>query len=310
MSSHGESTPHENPDAASPTNEQIHAAISGLVKTFCLQHEADDDALIARALVMNAGRIAYRLRTTGLEVSTKSNPTDLVTTADFAAENFIVGALAILRPDDGIYGEEGARVEGTSGRTWVIDPVDGTYNFAHDSDYFCCALVLIEGDVDSVHASSTTDYAPQDSPFLVAAIHRPMLGYTWMGGRDMPTTRDGQPTATISDKPLSEVCLGTYMHPPLIAEGTPMSTRWLQVVGGAATVRVMGSASIDLASLCDGTIGAWAQHSVAPWDWLPGRALVESAGGHCRTIAAGGVDWCVAGSATAVEDMVARFTTA
>ncbi|PRQ11408.1 inositol monophosphatase [Corynebacterium sp. 13CS0277] len=288
--------------AATPaaTQEQIHAAISGLVKTFTLQHEGDDDEHLARALVMNAGRIAYRLRQAGLEVATKSNPTDLVTTADIGVENFIVGVLALLRPDDGIFGEEGDRTDGTSGRTWVIDPVDGTYNFAHGSDYFCTALALVEGDPEEVALCATED-AP--SHIILGAVHRPMLGYTWLGGRDIPLTRDGEATAPLTDRPLGEVCLGTYMHPPLLRAGGDLPAAWGRMIAHAATIRLLGSASIDLASLTDGVLGAWAQHSVAAWDWLPGRALVEAAGGTCRTITAGGVDWCLAGTPSAVDDM-------
>jgi len=63
----------------------------------------------------------------GLE--TKSTPTDLVSAADREAERALVEVLARRRPDDGILGEEGADVEGTSGLRWIVDPLDGTINY-------------------------------------------------------------------------------------------------------------------------------------------------------------------------------------
>ena len=56
--------------------------------------------------------------------------------------------LAAERPDDAVVGEEGASRPGTSGRTWVIDPVDGTYNFARGSDWWCSAIALVSTDPD------------------------------------------------------------------------------------------------------------------------------------------------------------------
>ena len=102
------------------------------------------DSLLS--LVRDAGQLAQRMRTAGVEAHAKTSPSDVVTAADLAAEELVVGRLRSERPDDGIVGEEGAHREGTSGRTWVIDPVDGTYNFSTGSDYWCSALALVEGE--------------------------------------------------------------------------------------------------------------------------------------------------------------------
>ena len=66
---------------------------------------------------------------------------------------------------------------------------------------------------------------------------------------------------------------------------------------------MLGAGSVDLAGVAEGTLGAWMQHSVADWDWLPGRALVEGVGGTCVTIPAGGVNWHIAGNATVVSEI-------
>ena len=82
---------------------------------------------------------------------------------------------------------------------------------------------------------------------------------------------------------------------------------WLRAVRDAATIRMWGAGSIDLATVAAGQIGGWLQHSVADWDWLPGKALVEAAGGVARKVDAGGVTWCVAGNAQIVQDITTRL---
>ena len=87
----------------------------------------------------------------------------------------------------------------------------------------------------------------------------------------------------------------------------PVREAWLRVVEDAATVRMCGAGSVDLATIAAGQAGAWLQHSVADWDWLPGKALVEAAGGRARKVDAGGVTWCVAGGAQIVEEITSRL---
>jgi len=271
--------------------------IAAITKTFAVAHEQDSDESLAQALVFNAGRLAWRMREQGLETEFKTSVSDVVTAADRAAEDFVAGALELLRPEDGILGEEGAARESASGRTWVVDPVDGTYNFTSGSDYWCSALALVEGD-------------PSDPDRLIlGAVHRPAMGYTWFGGPGIPTTRDGEGVAKLGEKPAATVSLATYLHPTSMAE--PLRRRvWVQAATEFATLRMFGAGSVDLASVADGSVGVWIQHSVADWDWLPGRALVEGAGGVGVKVEAGGVTWCVAGNRLAVDEACAALTQA
>ncbi len=261
--------------------------ITAITKTFVIAHEKDSDERLAQSLVYNAGRLAWRMREQGLDTDYKTSVSDVVTDADRAAEAFIAGALGQLRPDDGVVGEEGADRPSASGRTWIVDPVDGTYNFTTGSDYWCSALALVEG-------------APADPEKLIlGAVHRPAMGYTWFGGPEIPTTRDGQPVERLTDADTSRISIGTYLHPKWMAV-EEIREAWRPVVQEFATLRMFGAASVDLGSVADGSLGVWMQHSVADWDWLPGKALVEGAGGRAVKIDAGGVTWCVAGNARAV----------
>ncbi|MBC3185858.1 inositol monophosphatase family protein [Corynebacterium sp. zg-331] len=271
-----------------PSEERLAEMVAALAKTFAVAHAEDPDDRLATALVFNAGRLAWRMREGGIATEYKTSRTDVVTDADRAAERFITAALGLLRPEDGLLGEEGAERQGTSGRAWVIDPVDGTYNFASGSDYWCSALALVEGD----------PRAPRR--VLLGAVHRPAMGYTWCGGPDLPTTRDQQPVPALAPAALGEISLATYLHPTWMAH-PEVQGPWAAVARRAATVRMLGAGSVDLAGVADGSLGAWMQHSVPAWDWLPGKALVAGAGGSTREVAAGGVTWCIAGNATAVD---------
>lgn len=264
--------------------------VAALAKTFAVAHAEDPDDRLATALVFNAGRLAWRMREGGVKTDYKTSHTDVVTDADRAAERFITAALALLRPEDGLLGEEGTERPGRSGRTWVIDPVDGTYNFASGSDYWCSALALVEG----------SPQAPER--LLLGAVHRPAMGYTWCGGPDLPTTRGQKAVARLSPAPLDEVSLATYLHPTWMAQ-PEVHAAWAAVARRAATLRMLGAGSVDLAGVAEGTLGAWTQHSVPAWDWLPGKALVEGAGGRTREVTSGGVTWCIAGNPTAVENI-------
>ena len=267
----------------------LNEMIDAITKTFLVAHVDDTDAHLAQALVYNAGRLAWRMREQGIDVDQKTSISDVVTDADRATERFVAGVLEVVRPEDGILGEEGATRPSTSGRNWVIDPVDGTYNFASGSDYWCSALALT--DAEGV---------------IMGAVHRPAMGYTWFGGRDFPTSRDGKDVAKLQDKPANETSMATYLHPTSIQD-PEIRAAWQRVSEHFATVRMLGAGSVDLSSVADGTWGAWMQHSVADWDWFPGKALVEAAGGAARKVEAGGVEWCIAGNKQVVDQMEASL---
>jgi fructose-1,6-bisphosphatase/inositol monophosphatase family enzyme len=243
-----------------------------------------DDAALAARVVREAGSLAHRMRGEGLSLRNKTSISDVVTEADHAAEELVVRALAAARPDDGVLGEEGAAHVGTSGRTWVIDPVDGTYNFVAGLDWWCSAIALTDGD-----------------DLVLGAVHHPATGRTYVGGPGLPTTVDGVPVGPLADRPLAESCLTTYLHPP--EYDGEVGAAFARMVGGAATLRMLGSASMDGTAVASGALHVRCQHSLPPWDELPAAALILGAGGAARRIDAAGVTWFAAGAPTAVADI-------
>ena len=246
-----------------------------------------DDAALAAELVREAGTLALAMLAEGLETETKTSVADVVTAADRAAERLVVDRLRAERPDDSIVGEEGTDHVGTSGRSWVVDPVDGTYNFSHGLDWWCSAMAL--SDADGV---------------VLGAVFHPVDDVLYVGGPGLPSTRNGVPMPPIGDVALADTCAATYLHPPIDDD---RGAAFARVVGGLATLRMLGSGTLDAMAVASGHLGLTFQHSVADWDRLPGEAVIRGVGGAVRRTTAAGVEWYVAGAPTAVTEACAAL---
>ena len=191
------------------------------------------DAQLATDLVREAVELAARMRRRpDLEISRKTSVSDIVTAADHAAEELVVARLSAERPEDGLLGEEGTQRAGTTGRRWVIDPVDGTYNFASGSDYWCSAVALVQGQ-------------GADTEVLLGAVAHHASGTVMVGGPDLPTTLDGAPVGPVHDEAIEQVSLATYLHPTAVDDET-VAPAVLRVARRPATLRMLGSGSMDL----------------------------------------------------------------
>lgn len=244
-----------------------------------------DDATLAAELVRDAGQLAKRMLADGLRTDYKTSVSDVVSAADHAAEELITNRLDTERPSDGVIGEEGSRRPGDD-RHWLVDPVDGTYNFLNGVPYWCSAVGLSD----------------TDGP-LLGAVYYPAVDELWVGGEGVPTSRNATPVPMLTDRSLAEIAVCTYAHPATLGD-EPLRRCWQAVVSRAATVRMMGSASIDLASVAGGRLGLFLQSDLNDWDWVPGAALVSGAGGAARTVEAGGHRWHLAGNHAAVAEAV------
>jgi myo-inositol-1(or 4)-monophosphatase len=241
-----------------------------------------DDLELAAALVRDAGTLAAEMLRDGLTVHHKTSISDVVSAADHAAEELVVARLRADRPNDAIVGEEGTSDAG-SGRTWYVDPVDGTYNFLSGLPTWCAAIALDE---------------------VLGAVYQPVVDELWGGGPDRPTTLNGMPLEPLVDRPLVDVSIATYLHPTTLPEAR-LREPLLRVMQGAATVRMLGSGSVEMAAVAAGRLGASIQANSLPWDWLPGAALVRGAGGAAEVVEVNGHRWHVAGSRQVVEEITA-----
>lgn len=247
-----------------------------------------DDEALAVELVTEAGELAARMRAAGVSAERKTHVSDVVTAADRAAERLVVERLARERPDDAVVGEEGASRPGTSGRTWVIDPVDGTYNFHRGLDWWCSAVALVDAD-----------------DVVLGAVHHPASATTYAGGPGLASRCGEQPLERLVDRPASEACATTYLHPPFF--GGEVGDAFARAVAGVATVRMLGSGTMDAMAIATGRCDVLFQHSVPDWDRLPGAAIIRGAGGVSRVVQAAGVEWHVAGVPSAVSAVCAAL---
>lgn len=249
------------------------------------------DFELAAALTLNAGSLALNLRAEGLQEAQKTGIADIVTNADTSAEAYVTEQLRKHRPDDGVFGEEGASVSGTSGRTWVIDPVDGTYNFASRLSHWCSALALVEG-------------APEgEASVILGAVYQPEEDALWIGGVDHPTTRNGE-VVQVHEVDLAHGSVATSVHGRELIDER-LREPFEAIVAAAASIRVLGSGSCDLARVADGRLGCWTHVNTKPWDWYPGKALVSAAGGATAVIEYRDFHWHMAGSESIVADLKA-----
>ncbi len=247
-----------------------------------------DDAELAASLVRDAGLLAARMLADGLWTEHKTSVSDVVSAADHAAETLIVHRLRAERPDDAIVGEEGTSDPG-GGRTWFVDPVDGTYNFLSGLPVWCAAVAL-DG--------------PDGS---LGAVYQPTAEELWLGGSDLATTCNGEALPRLVDRQLADVSIATYLHPSTLPDDA-LREPLLRAVQGAATLRMLGSGSVELAAVAAGRLGASLQSDSLPWDWLPGAALVRGAGGVIEIVETCGHRWHVAGNQLTVEQIVALLS--
>jgi myo-inositol-1(or 4)-monophosphatase len=246
-----------------------------------------DDFALAASLVLEAGRLTDRMRREGVGVEYKTSISDVVTAADRAAEALVVERLRAERPADGLVGEEGARHPGQ--RTWFIDPLDGTFNFTSGLPTWCAAIALVE-----------------DSRALLGAVYHPAADELWLGGAGQTTTCNDEPVVPLGDPRLADVCVASYLHPTTLPDDT-VREPLLRAIGAAATVRMLGSGSVELASVAAGRLGGFVQYDCLPWDWYPGAALVEGAGGVARVLELAGHRWHLAGPARVVAELEATL---
>jgi myo-inositol-1(or 4)-monophosphatase len=191
-------------------------------------------------------------------VRTKSGPRDLVSAADLAAENTIRALLASERPGDGVLGEEYGETPSTTGLRWVVDPLDGTFNFLRRIPHWSVSVACEDAD-----------------GALVGVVRDALRGECFSAARGCGAELNGQPLRGSSATDLSLAVLGGEFS----ARSEPQAEAVRRLVSRAGHVRNYGSTALDLAW---GAAGRWdaVYHGrfPAPWDVAAGGLLCREAG--------------------------------
>lgn len=227
---------------------------------------------IARTIALEAGELIARRRSEGVLVAdTKSSSIDVVTFADRECEEFVKSRLAELRPEDGFYGEEGGDSTGTSGLTWIVDPIDGTVNYLYGIPQFAVSIAVVEGTPD-----------PGTWKQLAGVVFNPMndeLYFASLGGGAF-LTKAGKtsPLAVNQETLLAHTLLATGFaySSELRAEQADVLTRILPAV---RDIRRAGAASLDLCAVAAGQLDAYYERDTKPWDYAAGSLVLREAGG-------------------------------
>ena len=219
----------------------------------------------AAAIAREAGRIALRRFrdrksfTVGLK-----GPQDFLTEVDGEVERFVAGRLHGLFPGDGFIGEEGeGRVAHEGAPTWVVDPIDGTANFAHGAPHFCISIALVG-----------------DGKALAGVIYDAARDELFTAARGGGAFLDGEPIQVSGAPNLRSAAIEVGWN----ARSGP--ERFLGLLGrvvaaGAAPMRG-ASGALALAYVACGRSDAFIEHHINAWDCLAGIVLVQEAGGYAN----------------------------
>ncbi|PQV55257.1 myo-inositol-1(or 4)-monophosphatase [Defluviimonas denitrificans] len=226
----------------------------------------DLDARLARAteIAKEAGALALHhfQNRDRLVIETKRHVTDLVSEADRTVEVLIRDALTAAFPEDAQLGEEHGESPGTSGLTWVIDPIDGTAPYLNGLPGWCVSI----GACDA------------DGP-VIGVIHAPVLGEMFVAARGRGATVNGVPMrAAAGDLRSGLLGIGANDRVPAARVGE-MVTRLMEAE--AAWTRY-GSGALMLAWVAAGRLVGYAEPRMSAWDCMAGYALILEAGGKVR----------------------------
>jgi myo-inositol-1(or 4)-monophosphatase len=195
--------------------------------------------------------------------ASKRVATDLVTEYDKQSEALIVAALERTFPLDAIVAEEGGARGGAGGaRRWLIDPIDGTTNFAHGLPFFCVSIALED-----------------EHGLAVGVVEAPALGWTFAAARGAGATLNGAPLRVSDTDDLGRALLATGF--PYDRATSPQNNfaEFEALQRRAQGVRRVGAAALDLAMVAAGWLDGYWEMKLKPWDLAAGALLVTEAGG-------------------------------
>jgi len=219
---------------------------------------------LCRALARDAGKLAHRAF--GTSATSMKGRHDVVTAMDGEVERYIRAAIAVRYPQDAVIGEEDG---GSAGRRlWLIDPIDGTANYARGVPRYCVSIGYLEDGVP-----------------VLGAIYDPSLDWLYAAARGEGAWRDGERLAV---SPCGELTAATiecgWSTRRPVADYVALLARVLE---SGAAIRRAGSGALGLADVAAGRAEGYAELHINAWDCAAGIVLVREAGGFVNDFFAG-----------------------
>ncbi|MRR16094.1 MAG: inositol monophosphatase [Deltaproteobacteria bacterium] len=210
------------------------------------------------------------------EKLTRHNPVyykgtiDLVTEADRMSEALIVERIARRYPDHGILSEESAARNERASARWIIDPLDGTTNYAHGFPFFCVSIAL-----------------EKDGVVVLGAVYDPVRDEMFFAERGKGAFRNGKKITVSSETDLSRSLLATGFPYDIRVSSDNNVNFFSAMIMKAQAVRRPGAAALDLSYLAAGRLDGFWELKLKPWDTAAGCLLVCEAGGMISDLSGG-----------------------
>ncbi|HQV05830.1 MAG TPA: inositol monophosphatase family protein [Chitinophagaceae bacterium] len=195
-------------------------------------------------------------------IHNKEGINNLVTEADFAAEKAILGIIKEKFPAHQILAEESGEMIQDSTYKWIIDPIDGTVNFAHGIPLNCVSIGI-----------------ENKGEIILAAVFNPHLNEFFMAEKGKGATLNSRPIHVSEEKKAIHACLVTGFPYIYINEPNGPLEMFERFVRKGVPVRRLGSAAIDLCWVAAGKLDGFFEHKLEPWDSAAGSLIVQEAGG-------------------------------
>jgi myo-inositol-1(or 4)-monophosphatase len=193
----------------------------------------------------------------------------MVSDADRAAEEAISALLRAERPDDGLLGEEGLSAPGSSGRRWVVDPLDGTTNYLYRYRAWAVSVALEDSD-----------------GALLGVVHDALNGETFRASRGGGAELNGAPIRVRDTGDLGRALVATgFGYDPDVRRG--QAEVLLRLLPHVRDVRRAGAAALDLCHVAAGRLDGYYERGINHWDWAAGALIVTEAGGRVVPLAGG-----------------------
>jgi myo-inositol-1(or 4)-monophosphatase len=237
-----------------------------------------DRIQLAMELARRAGGLLLEGQTTSLQVSRKG-PNDLVTDYDLKSEQMLVKGILEAYPEDRILAEEGtnnssggaqAAGQADAEHLWLIDPIDGTTNYAHGVPFYSVSI--------GVMANKQLLIGVVYDPTRDELFHASDGGGAWLGDR---------PLKVSETRTLEESLLVTGFPYDIKTNPNNNLDHYSVLAKLSRGVRRLGSAALDLAYVAAGRLDGYWELTLSPWDWAAGVLLVREAGGTVTTFDGG-----------------------
>ncbi len=196
------------------------------------------------------------------KISNKEGINNLVTEADHAAEEAIIGAIKSKFPGHYILSEEAGEIIQDSAFKWIIDPIDGTVNFAHGIPLNCVSIGI-----------------EKEGEIIMAAVYNPHLNEFYFAEKGRGASLNDKPIRVSEQSQVINACLVTgFPYTYINSTNGPLEI-FERFVRKGVPVRRLGSAAIDLCWVAAGRFDGFYEHKLEAWDSAAGYLIVEEAGG-------------------------------